>query len=190
MSAVINIQFRPGKIQEMKIGKWSKGKARRLFRAFEFIGPIVTRQAQRNITKQVSTRRRAGANRRTGHLARETRWANRMVGNMPQLKIGNAAVYARIREFGGTIRAKRVRFLTIPFPNITGKAREYQNTFFQRTPSGALILFQKMTEGIRPLFLLKREVKHPKQPWLFPALRQKRRVVIQLIRAGLNRPLR
>ena len=57
--------------------------------------------------------------------------------------------YARIQETGGIIRAKNVKFLTIPLPaalNANGtpimkSARDWPNTFVAKTKAGNLVIF-------------------------------------------------
>lgn len=79
---------------------------------------------------------------------------------------------AAVHERGATIRAKNVKYLTIPLPaalnsNGTPKrpnARSWPNTFVQRSRKGNLLIFQKQAGGrIIPLYVLKREVKIPKR---------------------------
>lgn len=74
-----------------------------------------------------------------------------------------------VHEKGATIRAKRVQFLTIPLPAaldsrgvpLRASAREWDNTFVQRSKRGNLLIFQKRGASLVPLFLLKREVTLP-----------------------------
>lgn len=77
--------------------------------------------------------------------------------------------YLRTHEFGATIRAKRVKFLTIPLPaalNANGtpkkmSAREWDRTFVRRSKKGNLIIFTRSGKSLIPLYLLKKEVKIP-----------------------------
>lgn len=73
-----------------------------------------------------------------------------------------------IHETGGTITAKRAKFLTIPLPAamdaqgvpLKRRARDWDNTFVARSRAGNLIIFQRRTGGrITPLYLLKRSIK-------------------------------
>ncbi len=73
-----------------------------------------------------------------------------------------------IHETGGTITAKRAKFLTIPLPAamdaqgvpLRKRARDWDDTFVARSRAGNLIIFQRRTGGrITPLYLLKRSVK-------------------------------
>jgi hypothetical protein len=91
----------------------------------------------------------------------------------PFAMVGNTAAYAPQREFGGTIRARRSKFLAIPLPGVVGSPRDYQDTFIRRG-----IIFQggqsaKGNRGwIKPLFVLKRQVTQIGHPFLGPALVQ------------------
>lgn len=68
---------------------------------------------------------------------------------------------------GATIRPKNVNWLTLPFPGVTGRARDYENTFVGRGAQGGLIIFQNQEDGsIKPLFLLKKQVKIPARPFV------------------------
>jgi hypothetical protein len=74
-----------------------------------------------------------------------------------------------VHEKGATIRAKRAQYLTIPLPAaldsrgvpLRASAREWDNTFVQRSKRGNLLIFQKRGASLVPLFLLKREVTLP-----------------------------
>jgi len=76
---------------------------------------------------------------------------------------GTNLVYAALMHYGGTVRPTGGRrFLTLPFPGVTGKARSYKNTFFAKN-----VLFQKTgKKTYRPLFLLRREVTVPARPFI------------------------
>ena len=93
-------------------------------------------------------------------------------GEIPQVIIGTGVghakevKYARIQEEGGTIKPKGHPFLTIPFPGVRGIARNYPNAFLATTAGGQWLLAEpKGKTGIRPLFLLRREVTLPATHW-------------------------
>lgn len=75
--------------------------------------------------------------------------------------------YLTIHEYGGTIRATKAQYLTIPLPaalnsNGTPKkrsAREWNNTFVGQSKAGNLIIFQRNGRLITPLYVLKKSVK-------------------------------
>lgn len=72
-------------------------------------------------------------------------------------------------EHGGTIRAKRAKYLTIPLPAamdsrgvpLKARARDWPDTFVKRSRKGNLIIFQKRGHDIIPLYLLKPSVYIP-----------------------------
>jgi len=74
-----------------------------------------------------------------------------------------------IHEFGGVIRAKKAKFLTIPLPaalNSDGtpkkrSAREWDKTFVKQSKKGNLLIFQKRGKDIVPLYVLKPKVTIP-----------------------------
>lgn len=85
-----------------------------------------------------------------------------------------------VHEKGATVRAKRAQFLTIPLPAaldsrgvpLRRRARDWPNTFIQRSRRGNLIIFQKTGDGIVPLFLLRKQVKLPPRLGLEKELRE------------------
>ena len=89
-------------------------------------------------------------------------------GKNPSGHVGPNVRYDSIHETGGTIRPVRAKFLTIPFPGVKGRARDYQNTFIAKS-----VIFQKLAGGgIKPLFSLKKSVRIPKRPYMAPALKK------------------
>lgn len=72
-----------------------------------------------------------------------------------------------VHETGAVIRARNARFLTIPLPAamdsrgvpLRRRARDWDNTFVQRSRNGNLLIFQRQPGGIIPLYLLKPEVE-------------------------------
>jgi hypothetical protein len=82
--------------------------------------------------------------------------------------IGGAS-YLRINEFGGVIRPRNGRYLTVPLPpalhsNGTPKkrsARDWNDTFIQRSRNGNLLIFQQRGRDIIPLYVLKEQVYIP-----------------------------
>ncbi len=77
---------------------------------------------------------------------------------------GTKQVKAAMLQFGGTIRPKHGKYLALPFPRVSGRPRDYENTF---VPKGKRVIFQNLGGGkIRPLFLLKSSVTIPPRPYL------------------------
>ena len=92
-----------------------------------------------------------------------------------KLEVGTTgSKYARILEKGGVIRPVRKKMLTIPLPGVKGWARNYDNTFIQRSRKGNLLIFQKVGKGIKPLFVLKDRVRIPAFMWMEKSLRDRR----------------
>lgn len=75
---------------------------------------------------------------------------------------GTHSKTAAIHHFGGTIRPKRTQYLAIPYPGITGRPRQYTDTFFAKRT-----MFQSLGGGeYRPLFMLKEKVDMPARPFM------------------------
>ena len=113
---------------------------------------------------------RPNLQRRTGELSRS--FNMEITGsalNDLTLRVFSRSPYAKIQEYGGTIRPKNAQWLAIPLDAAKtgagvarGGPRDYQNTFFATSKKGNLILFQKDAGGgIIPLFVMKKEVTIP-----------------------------
>lgn len=94
-------------------------------------------------------------------------------------RLGTRVPYGPTHEYGATIKPIRSQWLTIPLQAVKtragvarGRARDFTNTFFRRSKTGNLILFQKRGKGIVPLFVLKKQVKIPKRAFLEPAVKK------------------
>lgn len=76
--------------------------------------------------------------------------------------------YARIHHYGGTIKPKKKKFLTIPFPGgpadrrVPLRASDFEDTFVAKG-----IIFQKRGKEIEPLFILRRSVEIPERPYMY-----------------------
>ena len=78
---------------------------------------------------------------------------------------GSDVKYARIQDEGGDVFA-RTKKLTVPFPGVKGRARDYTDTFFITSKAGNVILCQRKGKGgIKPLFLLADWVRIPASHW-------------------------
>jgi hypothetical protein len=71
-----------------------------------------------------------------------------------------------IHEFGGIMRARKGKYLTIPLPaakartgNAPPFARQWRNTFVAMSKNGNLLIFQRRASGIVPLYVLKPSVR-------------------------------
>jgi len=85
---------------------------------------------------------------------------------------------AGVIERGGTIRPTRSKFLAIPLPHLkvgVGAApgpRDFGDLFFITSKAGNLLLVQPVSGGgIKPMFVLKRQVTMPKRPTLDKAVK-------------------
>jgi phage gpG-like protein len=77
--------------------------------------------------------------------------------------------YAAIHHYGGTIRPRKKKFLTIPFPEgpadkrVPLRAADFSDTFVAKG-----IIFQKRgKDDIEPLFILKKSVEIPASPYMY-----------------------
>lgn len=77
--------------------------------------------------------------------------------------------YAAIHQYGGVIKPKKKKFLTIPFPGgpadkrVPLRAADFSDTFVAKG-----IIFQKRGKGkIKPLFILKKSVEIPAKPYMY-----------------------
>ena len=138
---------------------------------------LVERRVKKKLSGEV-------LNVRTGALRSSIMWTVRRRPKALIGRIGSNLVYAAIHEFGGTIYPVRARYLTIPFPGVKGRARDYENTFIAKN-----IIFQRLGNRIRPLFVLKESVTIPARPYLRPAVEESKDRIRKLLIAGLNREL-
>ena len=83
-----------------------------------------------------------------------------------RVTIGSNKVYARIQDMGGTITPKRGRYLTIPLGGTRGSIRGHSGGFFIKSKRGNLLYVKKAGSGIKPLFVLKRQVTLKGKPYL------------------------
>lgn len=105
--------------------------------------------------------------------------------------VGSSLPYATVHEFGATITPKNVSWLTIPFEGVTGRARDYENTFFAWR-NNHLILFQSQGKNAKPkaLFTLVKQAEVPARPWLNPALNENKKHLEEIISGALERSLK
>ncbi len=103
--------------------------------------------------------------RRTGRLERSITYRPAA----DSLTIGSSDVRARIHFYGGVIKPKRAKFLTIPYDETVKRpARDYDNTFAILKFMGSWVgmIFQKQAGGkLRPLFHLVKKVVIPARPY-------------------------
>jgi hypothetical protein len=112
-------------------------------------------------------------NKRSGTLVKSIRDSVRVTGSQVKTIQGQigSIFYGRTHEFGATITAKRVKYLTIPLPAALDSrgvprrksARDWDNTFVITSKKGNLLIVRKRGRGIEPLYVLKRSVRIPKR---------------------------
>ena len=173
-----------------KLRIWKKANPKNLARGLNLAGVFLQRGMRLKIKSQLG-KKSGGVNKRTGGFIKSIKWHVGKVGaKKPFLKVGSDAPFAVIRERGGTIRARRVTFLTIPFKGITGTAPEFKNTFVVTTMSGFKFIAQLRGKKLRPLFALKKSVQHPRQPWFKPSVKKNLPKALRKVQHELNKSLR
>jgi hypothetical protein len=105
---------------------------------------------------------------RTGQGLRSIAESIEVRGSKAALEGIISAGMMAIHETGGTIRATRSQYLTIPLPSaldargvpLRQRAREWDNTFVARSRAGSLLIFRKLPgpNQITPLYILKPSV--------------------------------
>ena len=123
----------------------------------------------------------------------------------PSAVISSDVAYAAIHEYGGTVRPKRTKWLTIPVGRAltpTGQAKVtarmfiadpgslgYDASFFRKTTSGAVILGVrgKKRQIIEPVFVLRSEVRIPGRRYMTHSVNQALPRVPQIVEAAVNR---
>ena len=139
----------------------------------DFLNQVVDAIVSRNSAAWPGGTTATSLSKRSGNLVAAIEGSVRVVGSSFETiegSIGAPGVpYGRIHETGGTIRAKNVKFLTIPLKAalngdgtpIMNSARDWPNTFVAKSKAGNLIIFQKRGTTIIPLYVLKSSVKIP-----------------------------
>lgn len=94
-----------------------------------------------------------------------------------------AVKYARIHEKGGKIKPRRAKMLTIPLPGIKGVAANYPDAFIIKSKAGNILLVEKKGKaGLRPLFVLKKEVTIPARHWLSQSIAEMKPELLRSLR--------
>lgn len=174
----IEFEFRNKRYNDAQVGL--NAFARHLNSGIDRLGPVLSKQMRNflnSVALALSKRHGAGwpggttdnsLSKRSGKLVQSIKESVRVTGTSLKDIEGaiGGAFYARIHEFGGTIRAKNVKYLTIPLPaalNVNGtpkkrSAREWDRTFVIRSKKGNLLIVQKVGKNIVPLYVLKTSV--------------------------------
>lgn len=83
--------------------------------------------------------------------------------------VGTNIDYAAIHQFGGVIRPKKAKALTVPISDIAKgrRASEFQDLFvLKREGKPPLLVRRKGKEGIEPMYVLMKKVTIPPRPFL------------------------
>lgn len=92
-----------------------------------------------------------------------------------RISVGTNDIRAKLLNYGGKVRAKNAKYLTIPAEGMTPnerrlglRARDFENTFFHESANGKLFLMQNMGQGKKPraLFLLVKQMTMPARPFI------------------------
>jgi len=89
-----------------------------------------------------------------------------------RVTVGTNKPDARIQDLGGTIRPKRAQYLTIPLGGTRGSIRSHTGGFFIKSKRGNLLYVKKAGKGIKPLFVLKKDVTLKGKPYLTRAFKK------------------
>jgi phage gpG-like protein len=87
------------------------------------------------------------------------------------LEEGTDLDYAAIHEFGGVIKAKNGKYLSIPIGSYTGSPTKYSDLKLRKTGGGTLILIDG--SGLAQ-YVLKTSVEIPARPYIRPAFDEKK----------------
>ena len=131
-------------------------------------------------------------NRRTGNLAARTFIQVQPVGAL-QTKVSintNDIPYGEIHEFGGVVKAKKRKFLSIPLPAALTPAGvkkaplpEFEPTFLRKPKSAGskadwVVFLRNRDRTATPIFVLQRQVTLPARKWASGALDDKNKTVV------------
>lgn len=108
---------------------------------------------------------------RSGDLGRSIDFYPKTPGAMGNyVRVGTNKIYARVQDYGGTIRPKSSQYLTIPLPGTRGRIRDYPNGFFIRSKKGNVVFVEQKGKGqLKPRFVLKKSVNIKGKPYLSKA---------------------
>ena len=197
-------------------------KRQRLFKKLEQLAPNqqsrLLKQTMRIIGLRVENRLKTNVSgpilrRRTGHFTNSM--GSRVDSSMFNISVvvGSGVrsgrrkrqPQANILETGGTIKAKRGKYLAIPLPAALTKAgaprkgktspRDWPNTFVNRSKKGNLIIFQKKGKRARdqrptPLYVLKKQVKIPDFMYLTRTRQQTTNGVLRILAMEIERAVK
>lgn len=164
------------------------GSAHAIRRAADDIGKEMLRIVRQEVTQS--------ARAPTGRLAKSFTVARTSVGKtrVVDVRVTSPRRYARIVDTGGRIRSSR-KLMTVPLraPAKRRRARFHPNTFRLRggiptrdTPRDGDIIVQRQGRTVRPLYVLKREVKIKGNRYLQKAQRRIRKYAVERMGVGIR----
>jgi len=158
---------------------------------------VVERWAQTYLNEKIQHNLSSILKRRTGTLARATKFKSAKLTRDGIQVDFYTTVYGPIHEHGGTIKAKKAKYLTIPLrDNKTPagvaryRATEIPGLFVRRNKHGNLLLSALDGNELKDYFLLKRQVKIPPRKWFSKAATGSVLRLAQLIAFEIERGFR
>lgn len=102
------------------------------------------------------------------------------------VRIGTNMEYAAAIEFGAHITPVKAKALTIPIaPEAVGqRASDFQDLFIWESNGKVFLAKSTGEKTLKIYFMLLKSVDIPKQPYLRPALAEKKKQVIQILNAA------
>ena len=157
-----------GEEKVVKVLEGTEERARDLRKPFADAGERIVRKISRRLSGAVLSEK-------TGRLKNSL--THQETADTLEISAGGGpeVAYAAIHHYGGTIRPKKAKFLTIPFPGgpadqrVPLRASDFDDTFIAKG-----IIFQTTGrssrsggEQIEPLFILKKSVEIPARPFMY-----------------------
>lgn len=137
-------------------------------------GLLVVGQAKRNVKERFTVRHGQSGLLGITMIRRPQRL---------EVAVGPRVVYGRIHEFGGIIRPKNAKYLSIPVGDLKGSPRKHPGLWFLRVKGKLLML----DDAKRIQYVLVKSVKIPARPYLSPALKSETPAIEKLFaEAGLK----
>lgn len=144
-------------------------------------------------------RGRPGLKKRSGRLAQS--FIGEVTGNNLanlHMQYGTNVKYAAIHEFGGVVRPKKGKYLTIPLKDnllpsgvMKRSLRSFQFVYFRRSKKGSLLAFAgDDKDDMKPMFVLVRSVKIPARLGFRRLWIQERKTLILNINKAIREALR
>ena len=142
----------------------------------------------KELKRRAAGMQKSGKGRKTGQLARNIGQTISAGNEKYHATIGTgvggtaSVKYARIQDKGGTIVPRTKQYLTIPIGNVQGRASNYPDAFFIKSKAGNLLLVERKGKGgIRPLFVLKKQVTIPATGWFTDIVTTREGVLVDMV---------